>query len=229
MLRAFAQRIRTYFDMRFLDRLCATHGGRAFLLNALVDAEEADEQGVFDHLIAEVSDPTLKKVIETHRDDEVRHAELMRVCLRRHGCPRQPGPVELQIVPYIARALGDGGARLLARPAVWEAYAFLEVLEQRAVEEYPRFAAALGAIDPETGVVILEIADDEARHVKYARAVSRRYAPDPDTLERTRAKFRAAEAWAFDVHGRATIRHAVAHGLLAGSTAERALWRAIAA
>lgn len=229
MLRSFTHRIWTYFDARFLARLCANHDGRAFLLNALADAEEADELGVFDHLIAEVGDPTLKKVIETHRDDELRHAEMMRACLRRNGCPRQPGPVELQIVPYIARALGDGDASLLVRPAVWEAYAFLEVLEYRAVEEYPRFAAALGATDPETGAVIRAIASDEARHVKYARAVSRRCAPDPDTLERTRAKFRAAEAGAFVAHGRATIRHAVRHRLLAGSTAERVMWRAIAA
>jgi len=230
MLKTLATWIHGLLDARFLDRLTATHAGRAYLLNALTDAEEADEKGVFDRLIGDIADPSLNKLVQRHRDDEIRHGELMTECLRRNGYAREPHPDELRIVPYIARALGDGGdAYLEGRSGVFEAYAFLQVLEERAVLMYPRFAGALGKHDPETAEVVRSIARDEQRHVKYARAVCRRYAPDLQTLETTIARFRAAEATAFAEHGKATIRYLLSHDLLEVSFPERVMWRAVAA
>jgi len=224
------QRIKDAIDARFLGYLAATPDGRAYLINALTDAEEADEQGAFDRLVADVDDPTLNKVVRTHRDDETRHGELMTECLRRNGYARVPNPAHLRIVPYIARALGDGDgdAYLAGKSGVFESYLFLQVLEERAVTMYPRFAAALAPYDPQTAAVVRAVATDEARHVKYACAVSRRYAPDTTTLATTLAKFRDAEARAFVTHGKATIRHVLSAGLVDISFPERVLWRAIA-
>jgi rubrerythrin len=231
ILGTIANRIQIALNARFLDRLVATPDGRAYLMNALTDAEEADEQGVFDRLVADVTDPQLNKVVRTHRDDETRHGQLMTACLARNGYARDKQPDELRIVPYIARALGDGDGEsyLAGRSGVFEAYLFLQVLEERAVAMYPRFAAAIRPHDPQTADVILAIAKDEERHVKYARAVSRRYAPDGATLASKLARFRVAEATAFAAHGRATIRHVLRARLLDVSIPERAMWRAIAA
>jgi hypothetical protein len=230
-LGALANRIQIVLNTRFLDRLVARPEGRAYLMNALTDAEEADEQGVFDRLVADVADPQLNKLVRTHRDDETRHGEMMTACLVRNGYARAPHPEELRIVPYIASALGDGDgdAYLAGRSGVFEAYLFLQVLEERAVAMYPRFAAAIRPHDPTTADVIRAIAKDEERHVKYASAVCKRYAPDADTLASKLARFRVAEAKAFAAHGRATIRHVLRAGLLEVSTPERAMWRAIAA
>lgn len=231
MLKPLTTWIQATLNARFLDRLTATHRGRAYLMNALTDAEEADEQGVFDRLIDDVTDPQLNKVVRRHRDDELRHGELMTECLRRNGYARAPHPEELKIVPYIARALGDGDSNtyLAGRTGVFEAYAFLHVLEERAVMMYPRFADALGKYDPETADVVRAIAKDEERHVKYADAICRRYAPDASALETMLAKYRAAEATAFAQHGKATIRHVLANDLLAVSFPERLMWRTVAA
>src|SRR5262245_10036170 len=124
--RAIASRIQIFLNTRFLDRLVSTHEGRAYLINALTDAEEADEQGVFDKLLADITDPQLNKVVRTHRDDETRHGQMMTACLVRNGYTRAPHPDELRIVPYIARALGDGdgNAYLAGRSGVFEAYLF---------------------------------------------------------------------------------------------------------
>jgi rubrerythrin len=225
------QRIRNAIDNRFLACLVATHRGRAYLMNALTDAEEADEQGVFDKLIADVCDPTLKKVVRRHRDDETRHGAMMTACLARSGFARVPNPDHLRIVPYIARALadGDGDSYLAGKSGVFEAYLFLRVLEERAVAMYPKFAAAFEPYDQQTAEVVRQIATEEQRHVKYAHAICRAYAPDEVTHAHKLAKFRDAEARAFAKHGRAVIRHVLAHNLIDVSFPERALWRAISA
>ena len=63
---------------RFLDRIAASPRGRAFLLQFLVNAEEADEVGVFDQLLARIDDPQLHKLAQKHRDDEDRQARVVR-------------------------------------------------------------------------------------------------------------------------------------------------------
>ena len=129
----------------------------------------------------------------------------------------------------MARSLGSVAARFLDEDAgVMEAYVFLQVIEERAVLQFPRFAAAIRPYDPESADVIAGIARDEERHVKYAKAISRRYAPDAQTLARTLARFREAEAKAYVEHGTAFLQHAVDRRLLAVGLAEQWLWKTLA-
>src|SRR5689334_1772940 len=94
-------RLRDMLSARFLARLVRSPKGHAFLLNSLLAAEEADEQGVFDSLLERVQDPGLHKLVRVHRDDETRHARLLRERMARAGVPFEPFPEELRIVPYI--------------------------------------------------------------------------------------------------------------------------------
>lgn len=219
----------TILDTRFGDRLFASRRGRAFMLGFMADAEDSDERGVFDTLLARVGDPQLHKMIKIHRDDEIRHAEMLRRCVARVGIVPAAVPAELRIVPYLERSLGSVAERFLDEDAgVMEAYVFLQVVEERAVLQFPRFADALRPYDAASAAVIDEIVEDERRHVKYAKAISKRYAPDAATLERTLARFRAAEERATLEHGAAFLTYALDQGLLAIGRAEELFWRAFA-
>lgn len=215
-------------DARFMDRLFASRRGRTFMLSFMADAEDSDEGGVFDTLLTRVDDPQLHRMIRIHKDDETRHAELLRKCVARQGMIPDAVPDELRIVPYLERSLGNVAERFLDQKAgVMEAYVFLQVVEERAVLQFPRFADALRPYDPESAAVIDEIAEDERRHVKYAKAISKKYAPDPVTLQRTLVQFRAAEAKAYVDHGAAFLDFALDRELLAIGRAERYFWRAM--
>ncbi len=209
---------------RFLDRLVASPEGRAFMLRFMVDAEESDEQGVFDSLAERVDDAKLQKMVRRHQADEVVHAERLRAELARAGASVDPIPAGLRVIPYMDRALGG-----VTAGTVMEQYLALLVIEERAVERYPLIAAAFRrAGEARTASVIEEIADDEQRHVKYARAISKRYAPDPLTLMRTTKRYRDAEARAFEEHGAAFLRWAVDHDRRAVGLPERILWKTFA-
>lgn len=217
-------------DARFLDRLMASPRGRAFMLGFMANAEEADEQGVFDLLEQRVDDPQLQKMVRIHRDDEVRHAAILRECIARNAVIPRPVPAELQIVPYLERSLGSVAERFLdAKAGVMEAYAFLLVVEERAVFQFPHIANAIRPYDPKSAAVIDGIVEDEERHVKYARAISKRYAPDEATLERTLVEMRAADARATAEHGAAFLEFVVASDLLAIGAVERVFWRGMSA
>jgi rubrerythrin len=215
---------------RFLDRLAASRRGRAFMLEFLVGAEEADEAGVFDRLLARVDDPELHGLVRRHRDDETRHAALFRECWARQQVAQGETPRPESVIAYIDRAL-DGFAESFVRGhrGVMEAYVLLQVIEERGVARYPLIADAMARFDPESAAVIRGVAQDEIRHVKYAKAISRRYAPDAPTLAATLVRFRAAEARAFTAHSRAFLAQAVTADLLAVGRIERLAWRALTA
>src|SRR5947208_194428 len=121
-----------------------------------------------------------------------------------------------------------GYARLLASPggsdleaifangrwSIMQIFAMLQVVEERGVRQFPMVAAALGRVDPESAEVVAAIIRDEQRHVGYARAISRRYAPDPASLEQVLGLCREVEARAFAENERAYLRFAVEHELL---------------
>src|SRR5260221_8405017 len=167
------------FDLRrfisdfYLKRLLCNPRGRALMLNLMVDGEEADEQGVFDTLLNRVDDAELCKLVRVHRDDEFRHAELLRERLAKVGVEPEPFPPALRMVDRIDRhAGGQGAAFLTGRGGVMEAYLLLQVIEERATREVPKIADAMRPADPETAAVIERITRDEERHVKYAKAIS---------------------------------------------------------
>jgi rubrerythrin len=228
-------RLASLFDGRFFfSRLFATPRGRAFFLSTMADAEESDEAGVFDALLERVDDPKLHKMVRRHADDETRHAELLRGRVRaiveQHGIDMPAPPPGLGIVPLLDEMLGGLAEKFVAKErSVMDAYVLLEVVEDRAVQEFPRVAEALEPFDPESAAVVRSIWEDEKRHVLYARAINKRYAPDADALSRALAKMRKVEKRAFDAHGAHILRHVLAENLLEVPFAERMFFRAIAA
>src|SRR5205823_5357973 len=92
----------SWFGSFVLSRLVASPRGRAFLFDFMAIAEEADE-GAFDLLIARVELPELQKMVRTHRDDEERHARLLRECLARTGVAPDPLPAHLRIIDRLDR------------------------------------------------------------------------------------------------------------------------------
>ena len=214
---------------RFLDRLAASPRGRAYLLAFLVGAEEGDEAGVFDALVARVDDPELVTLVKRHRDDELRHARVFRECLERQPVDARSLPVPPAVVQYVdGEADGFGAAFVAARHSVMQAYLLLQVIEERGVEQYPLIANAIAPYDPESATAIREVAADELRHIKYAKAIAKRYAPDEATLTDTLARMRGAEARGFVAHGHALFVDAIEHDLLAVGPLERQIWRGLA-
>lgn len=219
----------TPIERRFLARLVRAPAGRAFLLGFMEDAEESDEANVFDALLARVDDERLHKLVRIHRDDETRHAQMMHDCVVRTGIVPPELPARLRIVPRIDEELDGFAARFVAdEGGVMEAYLLLQVIEERAVMRFPMIANALRPVDPQSADTVMRIVEDEARHVRYARAISSKYAPDPDTRARVLARFRAAEQRAFEAHGVDFLAHAVEHELLDVGPLERVLWRWLA-
>ncbi|HEX6839464.1 MAG TPA: ferritin-like domain-containing protein [Polyangia bacterium] len=222
----------SHFARLFLSRLVANRRGRAFLLSFMADAEESDE-GAFDRLVASAdASPELSKLVRTHGEDEARHARLLRDCLGRVGVTPEPLPPELRYIDRLDR-LTDGKFRrgFLADDGavgVMKVYALLQIVEERGVGQFPLIARAFDAVDADTARTIDAIVADEERHVRYARAITQRYAPDAATLADALAEFRALEARAFADHGRDFFAWAAAHDLVGISALERAGWRAIA-
>jgi rubrerythrin len=215
----------------FLSRLVAGERGRAFLLSFMADAEESDE-GAFDELVARADAPEVQKMVRLHREDEARHARLLRECVARVGVAEKPLPSELRYIDRLDRLTGgdfrrgflaDGSALGLMK-----VYALLQIVEERGVEQFPTIARALEPYDPKSARIVREITADEERHVKYARAIARRYAPDEATLARTLADFRALEARAFAEHGRDFLGWCASESLVGKSAFERVAWKTIA-
>ena len=216
----------------YLGRLLRSPRGRAFMLHFMVQAEEGDELGVFDALLARVDDPELNKLVKVHRDDETRHAAMLRECLARleaKGVEPEPVPPELHVVARIGHHAGSLGESFVdGRATVMEMYLLLQVIEERGVRQFPKIARAMRPFDPESAAVIDRITRDEERHVKYAKAISRRYAPNEETLERELARFRTAEKRAFEENGHALLAFATQRSLDDSRGLERLAWRVLA-
>ena len=212
----------------YMDRMFSTERGRAHVLNQLADAEDSDEGWFFDSLLAQVEDSALQKMISRHAADEKRHAEMFRQCVRRQGFEPEPVPNELKLMDYLNREV-DG---ILDRPVVtpehvMDAYLLLQVIEERAITQFGQYEPLMRRYDPASADVLLEVAKDEARHLKYCRAISRRYATDEETRIKTLHRFREAEAHAFATTTSANMLFALEHHLLPLNSIQRAFWRSV--
>jgi rubrerythrin len=214
----------SFVRSQYLSRLVATPRGRAFMLSFMADAEESDERGIFDALLARVDDPKLHDLVKKHVADEERHARILRDCALRQGVPLEPVPSSLRMAVKLGDMLG-----IQNDASIMETYAFLQVIEERAVREFPAIVEALSHVDPDSARVVAEVTRDEARHVKYAQAISKRYAPDAETLARTLHRIRAAEQRAFFDHRRESMRVVLGRGLFDVGRVELFVWRALAA
>ncbi len=191
----------------FLQQLVATSDGRQHMLSVSVDAEEGDEGGIFEQLAEVVDDPQLRQLVERHREDEVRHAQLFRACLSRLGLEKVPVPDELKIIRQIADAVGGGRQGVRGANDVMMTYALLRAIEERGVEQFPLIADAFRRVDPETADVYMSVARDERGHVRYCEQIGRHYAPDQATWEQALTDARALEAAAFTRAGLANLAY----------------------
>jgi rubrerythrin len=198
----------------FLTTLAATPAGRQHLLSISVDAEEGDEGGLFDQLVDVVDDPKLRRVVERHRDDEVRHAQLFRDCLARTGLTKQPVPDDLLIIRQIAETADENDREVRTPEDIVATYALLFAIEERGVEQFPVFAEAFRPVDPETADTYLRVARDERGHVRYCEQIGRHYAADDRAWHGALATARAREETAFAAVGTANFLYCASQGWL---------------
>jgi rubrerythrin len=223
-------RLTSALTAKFTRQLVLSPEGRARMLAQCAEAEDNGESRLFDRLLEKVDDARLQGMIRRHQQDEVRHGELFRACAARAGVTVPPVPDHLKIADRIDRALNG----IFQRPVqsnldVMEAYLLLQVLEERAVSQFPLFQAAFRDVDPHTAETFAEVARDEDRHLKYCHAISKRYAPDEATRLATLKHFRAVEAKAFADNSRANMEAALEGGYVAAGPFGRAFWRAVRA
>jgi rubrerythrin len=83
--------------------------------------------------------------------------------------------------------------------------------------------------DHETADVFDRVAKDEARHVRYCKAIGRRYAEDDAQWAHAVETFARIEDRAFKAVGVTTIAHALETGLLSESRVAKGLGRAMRA
>ncbi|MFO0724808.1 MAG: ferritin-like domain-containing protein [Myxococcota bacterium] len=219
--------LRMFLTRRFMKALLSTPAGRAHLLNQVADAEDNGEASIFDHALAWVSDPKLKKIIDHHRSDEIRHGQILRDRRDATGVKPPPVPDHLKILDRIDAKLGGFFDRPIdSDEGILTAYLVLLVIEERAVTQFGMFIEAFDAVDRATADTFRSIAADEERHLKYCRAVIRQYAPDEAALERRLTELRQMEAEAFLETSTANVTYALEHGLIPG-TFDRLFWRVI--
>jgi rubrerythrin len=220
--------LREWMTLRFTRRLLSSPEGRAHVLNQIADAESNGENQVFEHVLKHVDDPALRKMIEKHQADEIRHEQLFRACLARTGVDPGPVPPHLKLIDRLDRAIGGFFAVPIEDDrGVMEAYLMLQVVEERAVSQFKIFERAFREIDPETADTFLAVAKDEERHLKYCHAISKRYAPDEATLKEVLDKFRRLEAQAFADNSRANMQHTFARGYFPGGPVVKGFWNAL--
>jgi rubrerythrin len=215
---------------RFLSLLLSTPEGRAHFLSQAAEAESNGEGGVFDRLLAKVDDPEIRRLVGRHQADEVRHAALFTERLAQTGVTPEPVPAHLQLIDRLDEALGKPmDMPMKSRRDVMEAYLLLQVVEERGVTQYGLMEPVLRIHDPATADLLVEIIRDEARHLKYCRAIARRYAPDEATLTASLLRYRRIEAQVYAEHGRANMRYLLEKKILRMGALETLGWRAISA
>ncbi len=224
-----ARRIEDRIGLRFLSKLLANVPGRVYFLAQLVDAETNGECGVFDELAAYAEDEELQKMIRRHSADELKHAGLFRERSLQYATTLPEVPTGVKLIDLLDRAVGGPLTRgIHNRVDVMRAYLLLQVLEERTISQLPLFEEAWRVVDPQTADVIAEVGRDEARHLRYCHAISRRYAPDEATLRETLRRYRTIEATeVFPGTGVALIDHCLDTGLLDVGPIERLAWRGL--
>lgn len=224
----FADRL----TLAFMTQLFSTPRGRAHLLAMASDAESSGEGRVFEELLLRKDDAELAKLVERHRDDETRHAQVLAERARANahaaGVEVPEVPAHLKLVDRLDAALGGFFSRPLeTREDVMRAYLVLQVIEERAITQFELYAEAMKEVDPVTSALLEEIGADEARHLCYCHAIARRYAPSDAVHARELEHIRAVEARVFAENSSDNLEYALAQGLLPLGWAGRAAWKAV--
>jgi rubrerythrin len=198
----------------FLTRLLETPEGRAHMLNISVAAEEGDESGLFDQVAAVVDEPELRRIVELHRDDEVRHAGLFRGCLERNGYEADGVPDSIAFIREVGGRSDRSDDPVRGVDDLVDFFALLLAIEERGVQQFPRLADLFEPHDPETAAVYRRVARDERGHVRYCERIGRHYAPDDQAWDDAVARARALEQEAFLSVGLANLAYCTDHGLV---------------
>ncbi|HPH67205.1 MAG TPA: ferritin-like domain-containing protein [Kofleriaceae bacterium] len=232
------EKIKSEISKRFTRDLLASALGRAYVLTQAAVAEGSDESAVFDRLLPVVDDPQLQKAIATHKADEERHAKMFEACVQRQGVAPITIPASHQLLPLIREEMGGfdapnmerTSARWVAGPIkthedIMNTYLVLQVIEERAIEQFTILHDVIGEFDPESAAVIAQIMADEERHLKYCAAITKRYAPSPAALEAGLRTYRDAEARAFRKQQQLTGQTLLAMPVM--PKYKRWVWRAV--
>jgi rubrerythrin len=207
--------LNTAIYQSFLRGLFATARGRAYVLTQAAIEESTDEGALFEHLMAHVRDPELARMVSKHAADEERHAAMFFACADRQGTARPEVPKDSRVLEILNKRLGlFTNANDQSDLQVMESYLLLQVIEERAVEQFALIEPVMREFDPATADVFVQIAKDEARHLKYCRAIVRRYAPSEPARIKRLAEIREAEAEAFNEHQQKGMQHLFANGYL---------------
>jgi rubrerythrin len=208
--------LRERLSMAFAKRVIATPEGRAHLLRELADAEGNGENGFFEEMLAKVDDVELRRIIRRHKEDELRHQRMFLDCAARTGVPAEPLPPQVKYVERIFDAVGFYDQPLDTNEDIMTAYLLLQSIEERSVVQFKLFEQAFADVDAETAETFRAIRADEERHIKYCRAVARKYAPSTEAHDAKLAEMRALEARAFADNGRANMDYVFSRGWFAG-------------
>lgn len=212
----------------FIRRLVQTDRGRAYVLNQAADAESSDEGQIFEEILSLIDDPKVHKLVKIHQEDEERHAELFLDAAKRIGVPLQEVPEHLKLLARLDVALGGFFTQFKeGKRGLMDIYLLLQVIEERATTQFRLMEPEMRRVDPAAADMLLGIAEDELRHLKYCRAISKQYAPSPEVLEQTLSEFREVEARVFGQHARANMENCLDQELADISPAETFFWRAI--
>lgn len=218
--------------LTFMKQLFSTPRGRAHLLSMASDAEASGEGRVFEELLKRSDDAELARLVVRHRDDEVRHAEVLAERCAHNaalaGVDIPPVPSHLKLIDRLDRALGGFFDRPLeTREDVMRAYLVLQVVEERAITQFELYVEAMREVDPVTAKTFEQIGADEERHLKYCHAVARRYAPSEEVHARELAHIREVEARVFADNSTDNLFYALENDLLPVAAPLKLLWSAL--
>ena len=165
--------------LTFMTQMFSHPRGRAHLLSMASDAEASGEGRVFEELLKRKDDHELAKLVVRHRDDEVRHAEILAVRCKENaiaaGIDVPQVPSHLKLIDRLDRALGGFFTQPLeTREDVMRAYLVLQVIEERAITQFDLYVEAMREVDPVTSEIFAQIKEDEARHLRYCHAIAKR-------------------------------------------------------
>jgi hypothetical protein len=216
-------------NLWFMQTLVKSQKGRAYLYSMVADAESAGEGKVFEQLLKR-EDPELQRLATRHRDDEIRHAELMLDAVKRTGLEGPVIPEELKLIDKLDAELGGFFSKPIeTREDVMRAYVLLQVIEERAMSQFGLYQRVLKDVDPETAKAFAVIEADEERHLRYCHAIAKRYAPSEAVHAETLRHIREVEARVFGANQGVSMRFVFANGAFAAPAPVRWAWMAIGA
>jgi rubrerythrin len=216
--------LRTVIARQFLGALLASPRGRAYALTQAGVAESSDEGAIFDHVVKRVDDEKLQQMVKKHAEDEERHAALFFAAADRQGVGRPEIPTSIRVLDILDRRIHLFDRAVETDEDVMESYAVLQVIEERAIEQFSMLEPVLRRFDAESADVLAGIAKDEERHLRYCRAITKRYAPSEAKLASHLTELRHEEALAFREHQQIGLTHVLDQGFL--SRRATLFWRA---